>query len=105
MTNKVYEEMAVDFCIKHENPTIKDIYNLIESNAWKIYQEYERECHKEDLAIELEEQGLTADEDVFNYMLETFEDRLGDSEDWHYILNGVIDDFRIDLVEIKGDEE
>lgn len=105
--NKTYENMINKFLAEHKQPTAEDLYTFIIDNEWRIYREYEKECRKEDLLIMLEEDGIDREkvpETLIDYMLETYEDRLTDSAEWHFILNGVIDDYEEDLEEYKGEE-
>lgn len=105
--NKKYEKMINNFLAEHEQPTAEDLYNFIIDNEWRIYSEYEKMCRKEDLLILLEENGINREivpEKLIDSMLETYEDRLADSDEWHFILHGVIDDYEEDLEEYKTNE-
>ena len=105
--NKTYEKMINNFLAEHKQPTAEDLYTFIIDNEWRIYHEYEKMCHKEDLLIMLDDNEIdreTVPEKLIGSMLETYEDRLADSDEWHFILNGVIDDYKQDLEEYKGGE-
>lgn len=105
--NKKYEKMINNFLAEHEQPTAEDLYSFIIDNEWRIYREYEKGCRKEDLLILLEEDGIDREsvpEKLIDSMLETYEDRLTDSDEWHIILNDVIQDYEEDLEEYKGEE-
>lgn len=102
--NKTYENMINKFLAEHKQPTAEDLYNFIIDNEWKIYHEYEKMCHKDDLFIELTEMGhnpYLISPDIIESILYTFEDRLSDSDDWHYILKNTIYDYEEDL---KGEK-
>lgn len=105
--NKTYEKMINNFLAEHEQPTAEDLYNFIIDNEWRIYSEYEKMCHKEDLLIMLEQREYNVDKlpnDLIDSILERYGDHLTDSEEWHYILNDIIDDYEEDLEEYKTNE-
>ena len=49
--NKTYEKMINNFLAEHKQPTAEDLYTFIIDNEWRIYHEYEKMCHKEDLYV------------------------------------------------------
>lgn len=82
--------------------SIEDVAKYLRENdaiRWLIYRDVEREFHKKDI---LEELDYMNDENDTNYtitpeelylILENYEDKLGDSEEWHYILRGALEDW------------
>ena len=97
--NKTYENMVDDLFNKTPTPTKEDIMVWLIHNEWKIARKYERDCHAEDLANMITNRDLEnkIDQKTFDTMLDKYEDRLEDSEDWHYIMNNTIDRFIDDM--------
>lgn len=70
----------------------EDAYQMLCNYEIRIHNTYERECHKEDVKSVLEEKGVSkffTDADVESVVTE-YEDKLCDSEEWHIILNDII---------------
>ena len=102
--NKTYEKMINNFLEQHKQPTVEDLYTFIIDNEWRIYSEYEKGCHKEDIYIFLEEDGFDREnlpDTLINNMLETYLDWLSESDEWHFILNNVLNHYKEDLEEYK----
>lgn len=105
-TNKL-KELAKRFFENKQNPTEEDLYEFLMDNEYKIAQNYDRNCHIEDIKFELEEQGYDikniSNELIVNIVWH-FEDRLGDYGNecgWRTILDNTIEWFKEDLEEYK----
>ena len=96
---KTYENMIDSLFDKTPAPNKDDIMKWLLINEWKIARNYEKDCHREDLATAITDRDLEDkfDEKTFDLMLDTYEDRLADSEDWHFIINSTINDFIDDM--------
>ena len=100
-----YKSMIDDLFDKKPTPTKEDLTTWLIDNEWRIAQSYERDCHREDILNEIdylnedreENKKIKVDDQTLNDMLEDYEDHLGDSEDWHYILKNTFDRFYDDL--------
>jgi len=99
MNKNLYGEMVDDLFEKKPHPTKDDIVLWLGRNEWEIANSYEKDCHREDLSTAITDRDLEdkIDDKTFNLMLDTYEDRLADSEDWHYIMNSTINDFIDDM--------
>ena len=94
-----YKNMIDDLFDKTPTPNKDDILKWLINNEWKIANSYEKDCHREDLATAITDRDMEdkIDDKTFDLMLDTYEDRLADSEDWHYIMNSTINDFIDDM--------
>ena len=106
MESKTYEQLAKEFIDKHEKPTVKDVYDFLEQNSYRIGMEYEKECHRQDILDVLDEKNLKAKTHVIDLMLDDYEDHLGDSDEWRIVLDNTLDRFFDDIeTGILDDEE
>ena len=111
MQNKKLEELAKEFFENNAKPTEEDLYKFLVDNEWKIADNYDKACHREDIIFELEDREYKISAiptKLIDDMLYYFEDKLGDygSEcGWRTILNNVIEWFEEDLEEYKWEEK
>lgn len=71
----------------------EDLIDLLKNNTAlriMINADYERECHEEDVRIELDERGIDYNDDVIQAITTIYEDRLSDLDDWYPLLSGII---------------
>ena len=107
MENNKLKELAKEFCKKYSNPTEDDLYDFLVDNEWRIANNYEKSCHKEDIIYELEEREYDVSkisDELINDMLYRYEDSLGDygsESGWRTILNNIIEMYEEDLEEYK----
>lgn len=82
--------------------TLEDIIKYLEENdtiRWAIFRQQEKQYHREDLEYKLdeinEENGttITFTDDEWNAMVERFEDRLADSDEWTYIRDSILNEW------------
>ena len=111
--NKIIEniklrQLAIEFCDKHTYANEDDIYNFLVDNEWRIYCNYDRNTHKENLIFELSEKNYDTDKipnNLIDSMVERFEDFLyNDGYRWNTIMNDVIFDYCEDLEEYKVED-
>lgn len=94
------EKFTNDLFGDKTNITKEDFKKWLTDNEWKISSEYEKSCQMQDLLRELEFRGYDTEqinEKLLDNILYTYKDKLGDSEEWRYILNAVINDYAEDL--------
>lgn len=92
--NKKYMELCELFLLQHNKPTVEELYEFIIDKEYIIQRECTKSCQKEDIRLELEEQGYTdyTETDVENIWYD-YDDNLGENDDWHYILRDTIYDY------------
>ena len=111
MENIKLKQLAIEFFENNLNPTEDDLYKFLVDNQWKIADNYDKDCHKEDIICELEERGYDVSKisnKLIDDILYYFEDKLGDygSEcGWRTILDNVIEWYEEDLEEYKLEED
>ena len=111
MENVKLRQLAIEFFENNLNPTEDDLYDFLVDNEWRIANNYEKSCHKEDIIYELEERLYNISkipDNIIESILEHFEDSLGDYGNecgWRTILNNTIEWFEEDLEEYKVEEE
>ena len=111
MENIKLRQLAVEFCDKHIYANEDDIYNFLVDNEWRIADNYDKTCHKEDIMFELEEREYNINaipDKLIDSILYRFEDMLGDYGNecgWRTILNNTMDYFEEDLEEYKLEED
>lgn len=78
------------FC---ENSTINEdtLSAFLDKYLWKFYDIYDKDCKREDIMFELEEQERTATEDEIDAILDKYENTMSDEDIWHYHLQNAID--------------
>jgi hypothetical protein len=110
------EKIAQNLVDNVQDLTADNAYKWLMDNEWRIYSHHEKKCHKEDILTEIEdrnqtykddceEQGILPDcnkllkinDNDLDCILERYEDKLCDSEEWHSILDNVVDDFYDDM--------
>lgn len=120
MENNKLKELAQEFfdkCITFQRVDdqikafrVESLYKFLVDNQWKIADNYDKDCHKEDIICELEERGYDVSKisnKLIDDILYYFEDKLGDygSEcGWRTILDNVIEWYEEDLEEYKLEE-
>lgn len=116
------EKIAQNLVDNVQELTADNIYSWLVDNEWRIYSHREKEYHREDILNELqnrneryveecEEKGIEpnpkhiidATDDLVDTILYNYEDRLGDSGEWHDILDYVLDD--MELGALDDDDE
>ena len=107
----VLDELSRVFFEKYPQPTKEDLYNFLVENEYKIANNYDKNCHKEDIMYELEDREYNISAippELIDDILYYFEDKLGDygsESGWRTILDVVIDWYEEDLEEYKLEEE
>lgn len=85
------QQIAEDYFKTVTEINKETLFNYLINNEWKIADNYEKSCHLEDIKTELEEREIEYDDKLLYDILDRYEDKLGDTEEWHIILNNVID--------------
>lgn len=113
--NDIKRDIIKEYMGEKTKLDIDEILDLLEENEDLrdvIFREREKEYHREDIMNEIdylnerietenENAGTETnelydiDDDTIEEITDKYEDRLGDSEDWHYILQSVLEDFDI----------
>jgi anaerobic selenocysteine-containing dehydrogenase len=74
----------------------EDFMNLLVSHdrlRMRIAIAYERDCHREDVRMELDEMGIKYTDEIAERITDIYEDRLLDLEEWHDVLIQTIKEF------------
>ena len=58
-----------------------------------IARDYERECHRDDVRIELDEMGIRYTDEMAERITDIYEDRLFDLDDWLIVLRECIHEY------------
>ena len=69
-----------------------------------IYQDFERECHKEDVNTECEGRNIYVDDKTIDAITDRYEKYLSNSDDWNTLIDLAINDL-IEIDDIDEDEE
>ena len=72
---------------------VLDVCQNCDDVRFRVSNLIDRSCHRDDIVMELDYRNIQLDDETIDAMVEVYEDKLGDSEEWHYILNYVIDRF------------
>lgn len=91
------EQKINEFYIeKNCEPSLKELKDFIYDNQFAIARDFDRQCHMEDIKTEIDymkQEGIITEdftEEELDLLLEDYEEKLGDSEEWHYILRDLI---------------
>ena len=107
----VLEQLVDEYFEKYPQANKSTLLVFLNENQYRVSQNYEHECRREDVIYELADSDYNTDiipTELIEEMTDYYEDQLGDwgSENgWRYILNNVIDYFKEDLKEYKGSDE
>lgn len=74
----------------------EDFMDLLVCNEqlrFKIFRDYERDAHREDVRAELDEMEIEYTDAIAEEITNIYEDRLLDLDDWHFVLRECILDF------------
>ena len=69
-----------------------------------IYQDFERECHKEDVNDACESRSIFVDDDTLDAITNKYEKYLSNSDDWNTFIDLAISDI-IDIDDLDEDED
>lgn len=59
-------------------------FELTHEELYKAFYEQERECHKEDIQLVLEEKGLIVSDEQFDLIISEYDDYLSELDGWRY---------------------
>ena len=110
MENIKLRQLAIEFFENHLNPTEDDLYDFLEENEWRIYDDYQINSFKNIIKIELDEAGYDVKnipEKLLDFMAKDLEESAFDEDRFRDGINGLFDWYRRDLEEYKleGDNE
>ena len=91
--NNIIKEFLKERNAEHLYEDFIDLLFGYDPLRFKIFRDYERDTHREDVRTELNEMEIEYHDDIVEHITDIYEDRLLDLEDWHIVLRETILDF------------
>lgn len=91
--NHIVKEFLKERNAEHLYEDFMDLLWYNDNLRFKIFRDYERYAHREDVRTELDEMEIEYHDDIVEQITDIYEDRLLDLEDWHIVLRETILDF------------
>lgn len=91
--NHIVKEFLKERNAEHLYEDFMDLLVSYDPLRFKIFRDYERDAHREDVRTELNEMGIKYTDEIAEQITDIYEDRLLDLEDWHIVLRETILDF------------
>lgn len=110
MENNELRKLTKEFLHKNNQLLEEELYKFLLYNQYKIAENYNENCHREDIICDLEEKNYNIEkisDELIDEMLWHFEDQLGNygSEcGWRTILDNTIVYFKEELEEYLLEE-
>ena len=89
----IIKEFLKEKNAEHLYEDFMDLLVSYDPLRFKIFRDYERDAHREDVRTELNEMDIEYHDDIVEQITDIYEDRLLDLEDWHIVLRETILDF------------
>lgn len=89
----IVKEFLQEHGIEHLFEEFMDLLVSNDQLRYKIFRDYERDCHRDDVRFELSDMDIEYTDNIVESITDEYEDRLMDLEDWHIVLQETIKDF------------
>lgn len=89
----IIKEFLKERNIEHLYEDFMDLLVSHDGLRMRIAIDYERDCHREDVRMELDEMGIKYTDELAERITDIYEDRLLDLEEWHDVLIQTIKEF------------
>jgi hypothetical protein len=95
--NHIVKEFLKERNAEHLYEDFMDLLISYDPLRFKIFRDYERDCHREDVRTELNEMGIRYSDFEAECITDLYEDRLLDLDDWHVVLRECIHEYLMEV--------